>query len=161
MRQAAEAFAEVEKEELGRFDGPLNLARLYFAEGRVDEAVDAVQRAAAHVSPGKPIWTLSWLAGQINRQQGRLAEAAENFRSVLQTRTEEMVRRGFDFSLDYEVINAFGETLFDRAKQCRGPDRAAERTALWQQAAEQFEKTLTIDAENVAAHDRPSWISCR
>ncbi len=37
LRQAAEAFAAVEK--LNRFDGPLNLARVYYREGRLDEAV--------------------------------------------------------------------------------------------------------------------------
>ena len=36
LRQAAEAFAEVEK--LNRYDGPLNLARVYYREGRLDEA---------------------------------------------------------------------------------------------------------------------------
>ena len=33
LRQAAAAFREVEK--LGRFDGPLNLARVMFAEGEL------------------------------------------------------------------------------------------------------------------------------
>src|SRR5262249_40910560 len=41
LRQAEDAFARVEA--LGRADGPLNLARAYLQEGRLDEAVEALQ----------------------------------------------------------------------------------------------------------------------
>ena len=150
LRQAAEAFAEVEK--LGRPDGPLNLARVYYAEGRLEEAAAALRRAAEHRDPPAPSWTLAWLSGLVSRQQGRLEDAERNFRSVLEVRTEEMLRRGFDFSLDYEVINQLGETLFDQAKQCRGPAQAERRQHLLRQAVAQFEKTLAIDPENVSAH---------
>jgi tetratricopeptide (TPR) repeat protein len=150
LRQAAEAFAQVE--ELKRFDGALNLARVYFAEGRLDDAVEALHRASRYRSPAPPAWTLAWLTGLVNRQQGRLDEAIENFRSVLETRTDEMARRGFDFSLDYEVINELGQTLFDRAKQERGELSEARRSELLQDAAVEFEKTLRIDSENVTAH---------
>lgn len=150
LLQAAEAFAQVEK--LGRFDGPLNLARVYYAEGRLDEAVEAASRAAACKDPPAPSWTLNWLSGLVNRQQGHLPEAAESFRSVLEDRTQAMVDRGFDFSLDYEVINLYGLTLFDLAKQARGAGRKAQREEYLRKAAEQFEKTLAIDSENVPAH---------
>ncbi|HVW36824.1 MAG TPA: hypothetical protein VHB99_05950, partial [Pirellulales bacterium] len=150
LRQAADAFSRVE--ELGRFDGPLNLARVYYAEGRLDEAVEAIRRAAEHSEPPAPAWTLGWLSGLVNRQQGHLAEAEKNFRSVLEDRTQAMIDRGLDFSLDYEVINLHGLTLFDLAKQARGADRKSEREQYLRQAVEQFEKTLKIDSENVAAH---------
>lgn len=150
LRQAADAFAEVEK--LNRYDGPLNLARALYAEGRLDEAVEAINRASRHTEPPPPAWTIAWLSGLINREQGRLAEAEENFRGVLEDSTPEMRRRGFDFSLDYEVINLLGQTLFDRAKQIRAEERQPEREALLRQAVGQFEKTLTLDPENVTAH---------
>ena len=150
LRQAADAFAHVEA--LGRFDGPLNLARVYYAEGRLDDAVEAIRRAAEHAKPAAPAWTLGWLSGLVNRQQGHLAEAEKNFRGVLEDRTQEMIDRGFDFSFDYEVINLHGQTLFDLAKQARGADRKAERESLLRRAVEQFEKTLKIDSENVTAH---------
>lgn len=150
LRQAAEAFAEVEK--LGRYDGPLNLARVYYAEGRLDDATAAALRAAAHTDPPAPPWTVSWLSGLVNREQGRLQEAEANFRAVLSPPTAEMAARGFDFRLDYEVINLLGQTLFDRAKQIRDDSRRAERDELLKQAAEQFERTLSIDSENVTAH---------
>lgn len=152
FRAAAEAFAQVEA--LGRFDGPLNLARVLVAEGRLDEAVAAVNRAAAFVEPENtaPAWTLAWLTGVINRQHGNLEAAEQSLRSVLTMRTEEMLKRRFDFSLDLEVVNELGAVLFDRARQQRGAARATQRDAFLQQAAEQFQRTLEIDSENVAAH---------
>ncbi len=150
LLQAAAAFQEVEK--LNRFDGPLNQARVYFREGRLDEAVAALRRAAGYREPPAPPWTIAWLSGLVNKQQGHLDKAIENFRSVLDDRTAEMQSRAFDFSLDYEVINELGLTLFERAKQERGSDRRAARDDLLRRAAEQFQNTLAIDSENVTAH---------
>jgi hypothetical protein len=150
LRQAEQAFIEVEK--LGRYDGPLNLARVYDLEGRVDEAVGALSRAADHRDPPPPAWTLAWLTGRINRQQGHLDEAERNFRSVLETRTQEMIDRKFDFSLDYEVINDLGATLFDLARQQYADEQKQVRAEILREAAVQFEKTLSIDSENVTAH---------
>jgi tetratricopeptide (TPR) repeat protein len=147
LLQAAEAFEQVEK--LGRYDGPINLARVYFKEGRLDDAVAALQRAAK-ANPPAPRWTIAWFNGLVNKQNGYLDKAITEFRSILEDRYEELDKRGFDFSLDYEVINELGQTLFERAKQERG-DEAAQRQWL-QQAVERFKKTLSIDAENVAAH---------
>ena len=66
-------------------------------------------------------WTLSWLTGLVNLQQGRLDEAEKSFRSVLEDKTAQRTERGFDFSMDYEVINLLGQTLYERAKQIRDP----------------------------------------
>jgi tetratricopeptide (TPR) repeat protein len=150
LRQAAEAFSQVEK--LGRYDGPLNLGRVYYTEGRLDAAVESVGRATQYLDPPPPPWTVAWLSGLINRQQGHLAEAEQNFRSVLEGRTSDMLKRQFDFSLDYEVINLLGETLFDQAKQLRGPSHAEARKAKLAEAVAQFEKTVALDPENIAAH---------
>jgi hypothetical protein len=121
LRQAEAAFQVVET--LKRFDGPLNLARVYFNEGRLDEAVAAIQRSVVYTDPPAPTWTVRWLSGLINQQQGRLEEAIDNFRSVVTMRTEETVRRKFDFSKDYEVLNLLGQVLFERSKQLRGAAR--------------------------------------
>ena len=150
LRQAEHAFLEVKK--LGRYDGPLNMARVYEREGRLDEAVAALREAGAAKDPPAPPWTIAWLTGVVNRQQGHLEEAEKNFRAVLAAPTEEMLRRGFDFRLDYEVINLLAQTLFDRAMAIRGDSRADEREKLLRQAAEQFEATLKLDLENVPAH---------
>src|SRR3954464_5572612 len=53
--QATQAFEQVE--QLGRADGPLNLARVYFKEGRLDDTVEALRRAVAF-NPPAPRWTV-------------------------------------------------------------------------------------------------------
>ena len=150
LRQAEEAFERVEG--LDRYDGPLNLARVFFREGRLDEAVEAIRRAAAYTEPAAPKWTLSWLSGMVNRQQGRLEEARENFENVLTPPTAAMAARGFDFRGDYEVINALGQTLFDLARRKRRTADRPERDELLKASVDRFNDTLTHDPENVTAH---------
>ncbi len=150
LRQAEEAFQQVEK--AGRYDGPLNLARVYYAEGRLDEATAAAQRAAAVKEPPAPWWTVAWLSGLVNREQGRLEEAEENFRTILRAPTPELEQRGFDFRQDYEILNLLGNTLFDQAKRLRGETHKDERIKLLNEAIAQFEATLKLDSENVTAH---------
>jgi tetratricopeptide (TPR) repeat protein len=147
LRQAEAAFIEVEK--LGRFDGPLNLARVYQNEGRVDDAIAAIDRAAAHTHPPAPPWVMAWLSGLVNRRALRFDEAAQNFRAVLETRVPE---RKFDFSLDYEVINELGVTLSEHAKQYRTEAGRDQRNALLEEAVTTFHRTLAIDSENSTAH---------
>ena len=145
--QAAQAFEQVEK--LGRADGPVNLARVYLKEGRIDDAVAALQRAA-RCDPPAPRWTVAWLNGVVNKQNGFLDEAIKEFRSILEDRYAELDQRGFDFSKDYEVINELGQTYFERAKMERAdPDRQKQFLL---KAAEQFQKTLALDSENLTAH---------
>ena len=49
------------------------------SQQRLDEAVAALQRAAAHEGEeGYPRWTWAWLSGVVNRQQGRFDEAIRN-----------------------------------------------------------------------------------
>jgi tetratricopeptide (TPR) repeat protein len=145
--QAEAAFTQVEK--LGRADGPVNLARVYFKEGRLDDAVAALQRAAK-CDPPAPRWVVAWFSGLVNKQNGFLDEAIAQFRSILEDRYPELDRRQFDFSRDYEVINELGQTYFERAKLERAnADRQREYLGL---AVEQFNRTLAIDSENLAAH---------
>jgi tetratricopeptide (TPR) repeat protein len=147
LRQSADAFAEVER--MGRPDGALNLARVYFKEGRLDEAAGALRRASA---AGAPPWTVAWLSGLVNKENGYLDQAIEDFERVLSTGQSEVGARRFDFSADYEVINELGQALFERAKLERGPSAEAPRRQYLQKAAAQFERTLQLDSENVTAH---------
>jgi tetratricopeptide (TPR) repeat protein len=151
LRQAAEAFTEVEK--LNRWDGPMNLARVYNTEGRLEDAVAALQRAARFEDvDGYPRWTWAWLSGSINRQQGHWEEAVRNLRSVLEDSTPDMRKRNFDFSLDYVVINLLGQTLFDLGRLRSRQDRVDEAGQCWREAVVQFRNVLEIDSENVTAH---------
>src|SRR5262249_21706296 len=80
LRQAEEAFREVEK--LGHADGPLNLARVYIKEGRLEEAVTALRGAAEFVPPAPP-WSVAWLTGLVDKQNGYLDEAIGDFTSLV------------------------------------------------------------------------------
>jgi tetratricopeptide (TPR) repeat protein len=145
--QAAQAFEQVEK--LGRADGPVNLARVYYKEGRLDDAVNALQRAAKF-NPPAPRWTIAWFSGLVNKQNGFLDESIREFRSILEDHYPELDQRGFDFSKDYEVINELGQAYFERAKMERAsPERQKE---FMLKAVEQFDRTLALDSENLAAH---------
>jgi len=153
LRQAADAFTVLEGlQDARRYDGALNLARVLHREGRLDEATAAIERASQYTDPTAPEWTIAWLSGLINREQGRLEEAEKNFRKVLEDKTEERTRREFDFSQDYEVIELLAQTLFERAKQIRDPAEKQARQALLQQSAAEYEKVLKLDPENVGAH---------
>jgi tetratricopeptide (TPR) repeat protein len=148
--QAAHAFDQVEK--LGRPDGPLNLARVFYKEGRLNDAVLALQRAndTNRFTPPGNRWTIAWLNGLVNKQNGYLDEAIKEFTSILEDRYPELERRGFNFSRDYEVINELGQTLFERAKLERtNPTR---RDEFLRAAEKRFQDTLTIDTENMTAH---------
>jgi tetratricopeptide (TPR) repeat protein len=145
--QAEFAFEQVEK--LGRADGPLNLARVFLKEGRLNDAVEALDRATKF-NPAAPQWTVAWLIGSVNKQNGYLDEAIKQFRSVLEDRYPELEQRQFDFSLDYEIINELGQTYFERSKAERG-DKIKQREFL-DLAIERFQKTLQIDPENLTAH---------
>jgi tetratricopeptide (TPR) repeat protein len=118
LKQAEQVFLEVER--LGRFDGPLNLARVLLQEGRIDEAVEALNRAQKFENPPAPAWTIAWFMGVANKQHGHLDEAIKYFRSALYDQTAERQRRKFDFTRDYVVHDELGFTLFERAKQERG-----------------------------------------
>jgi tetratricopeptide (TPR) repeat protein len=145
--QAAQAFEQVEK--LGRADGPVNLARVYFKEGRLDDAVAALQRAVKFNPPG-PRWTVAWFNGLVDKQNGFLDKAITEFRGILEDRYPELDKRGFDFSKDYEVINELGQAYFERAKMERA--NPTKQQEFLSHAAAQFERTLSIDSENLTAH---------
>ncbi len=145
--QATEAFEQVER--LGRADGPVNLARVYFKEGRLEETVAALQRAAKF-DPPAPRWTVAWFSGLVDKQNGFLDKAITEFRSILEDRYPELDQRGFDFSKDYEVINELGQAYYERAKMERGNPEG--QRAFLRLAAEAFQKTLDLDSENLTAH---------
>ena len=150
LRQAEEAFRRVE--ELGRPDGPLNLARVYLAQGTVqDRAIAALERAA-RFDPPAPSWSVAWFTGLVNKQNGFLDEAIAAFEGILELDDAETRRRGFDFSQDYRLLNELGQTLFERGKQERGAARAEARGRYLERAVGIFERVLELDPENTTAH---------
>ena len=150
LRQAEAAFRRVE--ELGRPDGPLNLARVYLKQGTVEDlAVEALERAASF-DPPAPAWSVAWFSGRVNKENGYLDEAIASFESIVEGSDDELRRRGFDFSLDYRLLNELGQTLFERAKRERGQERRKQRDQLLEESRSYFERALELDPENVTAH---------
>jgi len=149
LKQASQAFDQVER--MNRYDGPLNLARVLVAEGTWNDATAALERAAK-MEPSPPAWTMSWLSGEVARQQGQFEAAVINFQSVLSDNTKERRDRGFDFSRDYVVRNLLGSTLFDlaQAAQLRGDEDVYQ--VYLEKSRTEFETVLKTDSENVTAH---------
>jgi len=147
LRQAAAAFEAVER--LGRPDGPLNLARVYFKEGRLEDTVTALQRAE---KAGSYPWVLAWYSALVDREYGRLDAAIERLEALMDSRFEEARKRNFDFSKDIAVPNLLGRTLMEKARLARGEARRDERVALLNEARTRLEQALAIDPEDVNAH---------
>ena len=144
LRQAEPIFQKVA--ELGLADGWVNLARIYLKEGRIPDARQALERASNHPKPAAP-WVIAWLSGQIDERNGYHDEAIARFESVLSTRIPD---RKFDFSLDYEVINALGFVTYARGRQ--EPLDSPTRPDFFRKTVETFRRTIAIDSENVPAH---------
>lgn len=147
LRQAEDAFRQVET--LQPSQGALNLARVYFREGRLDDATQALKRAA---NAGAAPWTLSWYSALVDREFGNLDQSISRLKALIETRFQEARKRGFDFSKDYRVLNELGRTLFERARQERGERRQVQRRNFLDQARIWLEKVLQLDPENVKAH---------
>jgi tetratricopeptide (TPR) repeat protein len=126
----------------------LNLARVFQAEGRLSEAVDALNKAQT-TEPKAPWWTVAWFRGLVNAQNGRLEDAAADFRQILDPALQDHTRK-FDFTRDYVVINELGKTLFQLAQGARNDP--AERSAYLREGVEWLERTLVIDPEDLDAH---------
>jgi tetratricopeptide (TPR) repeat protein len=144
LRQAEQVFLKVA--DLGRADGFVNLARVYQREGRIAEALTALEKAAAHKEPPAP-WVITWLTGQINVRNAMFDQAIENFQQVLDTRIPE---RKIDLSLDFFVINELAHAYYMKSHEFK-PDRDERRSYL-SQAIAAYRRTLAIDSEDVQAH---------
>jgi tetratricopeptide (TPR) repeat protein len=149
LRQAEQAFTQVES--LNNANGALNLARVYFSEGRLEEAARALRRASSGETPA-PAWTIAWFSALIDRENGHLDEAIESLRYLVDTRFQTARERGFDFSYDIRILNMLGRTLFERAREERGDSHQAARRQLLEQSRDWFLKTLAIDPEDLTAH---------
>ena len=144
LKQAEAAFRHVA--ELGRGAGDLNLARVLIREGRLDEAAQALRRAAAN---GAHAWSVAWFGAQVDLQNGEFDAAIDAFARLRDTGFDDARRRGFDFSRDYRLLNALGGAQFERAKLAGGN---AEQTDWLSAAAESYRLALAEDPENAAAH---------
>jgi tetratricopeptide (TPR) repeat protein len=146
LRQAAAAFAKVE--ELGRPDGPLNLARVYINEGLVQtHAPQALERAAKFTPPANE-WSLLWFGAQVSIRNGDYDTAIESLKEIVRGGFKQAEGRNFDFSKDYNVLNELGSALYQRGLRERGEQRRASM----EEARDYFEQALKYDSESLTAH---------
>jgi tetratricopeptide (TPR) repeat protein len=150
LRQAEEVFKQVEA--LGRPEGPINLARVYLREGRITHEAPEALRRARDFDPPANEWQVLWFTGLVNKQNGRFDEAIANFRQLVEGGFAQAVGRNFDFSKDWGLLVELGNTLYERAKQERGPERREAREVLLREAVGYLEQALKYDSEDMAAH---------
>jgi len=149
LRQAEQVFKRVEAINPGQ--GALNLARVYFKEGRLDEASAAIHRAS-QTRPPAPPWTLAWFSALIDHENGHLDNAIESLERIYDNQFETAAARGFDFSYDTNLLNELGRINFERARMERGKKRRQQREEFLQTSLLWFTRTLKIDPENQPAH---------
>ncbi|HBI46607.1 MAG TPA: hypothetical protein DDY78_27705 [Planctomycetales bacterium] len=156
FRQAEEAYKHLlpldpAEAKGARWNGHVNLARIYIDEGRWDEAVAAL-KAAKTDDPPAPWWLLAYHNGLVNLQNFRSKEgfdaAIADFEQILDPNNQPR-ERGFDFTKDYVVIDLLGGALFQRAQVETDP---AALDAFLLRAVGQYEKTLLLDSEDLDAH---------
>lgn len=144
LAQAEDAFQQVIS--LGRAEGYLNLGRVYISEGRLEDAVAAIN--AAKLADAYP-WSVTWFAGQVDFQFGRFAEAIEKFSAVRDTQFQLARDRGFDFSRDHRVHDALGRSYYEWSKQASDTDEQIDRLNL---AESSYLASIDLDSENTASH---------
>jgi tetratricopeptide (TPR) repeat protein len=149
LRQAEQAFQHLRTlpQKEAHAHAYLNLARVYFDEGRLAEAAQALKQARAN-DPPAPWWTVAWLTGMVLAQQGHLDEAVASFEQILDPKNQPRSRK-FDFTRDYVIINELARALFKRAQQETDP---AARDQLLRRAILRYEATLRLDREDLDAH---------
>jgi tetratricopeptide (TPR) repeat protein len=153
LLQARDAFQHLL--ELGDKDAQghayVNLARVAFDQGRLEDAVTALNKAS-QTDPPAPWWSVAWFTGLVNAQTLHLDDAIANFEQILDEKNQPRERK-FDFTLDYVVLNKLGDTLFKRAQQAQFNKEGPEvRDAFLRRAVEQFQRTLQTDPEDLDAH---------
>jgi hypothetical protein len=146
LRQATEAFAEVER--LGRPDGALNLARAYLNEGLIQSHAPAALARAAASDPPAPPWSLLWFGAQVSLRNGDYESAVGNLRDLLRGGFVEAVGRGFDFSRDERVLNALAGALYQLALT----ESDVTQGHLLDEARDLYLRSLELDPEGLAAH---------
>jgi tetratricopeptide (TPR) repeat protein len=149
LRQAEAVFQQVETMNPGM--GALNLARAYYKEGDVEDAAEALRRAAREGSSAWP-WTVAWFSALIDHENGHLDQALASLERIYENRFSDARAKGFDFSRDLNLLNELGRTSFERARQMRGDAQKPQRVAQLQKSCDWFNKTLAIDPENRTAH---------
>lgn len=146
LRQAQHAFEEVAR--MGRGLGYLNLARTFIRDGQLNEAGNALEMAGIGEYPAYP-WAIAYWTGELNWQNGFVAQAIERWTEVEQTRFSEARRRGFDFRRDYRLLDRLGQAWLESSRILESKDA---RVSALERAISYFERALALDPERSESH---------
>ncbi|MCP4833177.1 MAG: hypothetical protein GY895_00290 [Phycisphaera sp.] len=141
LAQAIQAFEEVEA--LGFADGALNQGRAMIIEGRVNDAVEALGRAAENPELKWP-WAVDWYAAAAARELGDLEEAARRLERIIAAGYPVAVERGYDFSLDERVWNELATVRFQLARRAPTDDAYASEMEL---ASAAIDRSLELNSQ--------------
>ncbi len=145
LRQAEAVFNQVAL--LNPAQGYLNLTRVYFQQGNLEEASQSLHKAQ---QAGAFAWTVDWYAALIERENGQLDSAISRLEKIIASDYPAAQQRNFDFSYDIRVLNTLGRTLFEKSRSERR-DKAKKQYYL-NRAELGFKRVLNIDPEDLSAH---------
>ncbi len=152
LRQAEEAFKYLTAmpEQTPKAHGWTNLARVYFADGRLDLATAALNKARDAEAPW---WTLAWFNGLVHVENAtekvHFERAIEDFEKILDPDLQPAERK-FDFTRDYVVRAKLGQTLYQRAQL--ESEGSLEQRVWLTRAAKQFYQVLQEESEDLETH---------
>lgn len=146
FKQAEEIFYQVEA--LGSAQGALNLVRLFYSEGRLDEAAEKLNQLDRNALDNP--WSAEWMSALINFDNGFYDEVIATLTQLKKEQPTSVLSRGFDFSKDYALLMKLGEAYVMRAKL--EPATSSLRPALLEKAKAEFQALLMLEPEHVAAH---------
>ncbi len=146
LRQAERAFEAVAG--LGRTEGTLNLIRLYYTEGRLDEAAALLKTYTP--GPDDAWWTAQWYSALVNLDTGFLEEGISQLVELVGDPDGILDKRGLDLSRDYNLLNRLARALITLSG-AHASDQHRYRATL-ERAQGYYEQVLILDPENVAAH---------
>lgn len=154
LLQAESAFrhlTQLESRE-ARWNGYVNLSRVFIDRGRLDEAAQVLNKAQ-EVHPDGPWWSLSWFRGLVHAENASSARdldtAIADFERIIEPAHQPRERK-FDFSADYVVLNMLARTLFKRALAEGDNDPVQDQFLL--ASIRRYQQALALDGENLDAH---------
>ena len=155
FRQAEAAFQELLT--LGQKDAVphahLNLVRVCLDEGRLGEAAKQL-RLAGQCDPPAPPWSRAWFTALVNSETATRKEHLDaviaDLRELLDP-SNQPHERGFDFTKDYVVWDTLANRLYKRRQF--EPAGSETRRDFVNQAVDAAERVVSLDAEDVTAHD--------
>ncbi|MEE4382497.1 MAG: multiheme c-type cytochrome [Pseudomonadales bacterium] len=147
FRQAEQLFTELA--DRGFTPARLNLIRLLLEEGRIEEA-DVQLSEIDHTRLPNP-WTAQWYAALVALRSGDPEQGVTLLESL---RSGEGIARsrGFDFSRDYDLLDALIEGYLLRAATMGGSGETYRNSLL--EALQTAHRLLELDPERAPTHHR-------